>query len=111
MNNLAWHYAMRGDDRAVELARQAHALAPENGSITDTLGWILAEKGSFAEAVPLLREAVQRLPDNAEVRFHLASALIGVGAKDEAKKILEGLLSSGQAFPSRSEAERISSSL
>lgn len=107
MNNLAWHYAERNDVRAVDVARQAHALAPDNGSITDTLGWILARRSRFDEAVPLLREATRMLPGVAEVKFHLASALASKGEAEEARRILSELLNSNEPFPSRSEARQI----
>ena len=111
MNNLAWRYALENNVRAVEIAERAHALAPTNGNITDTLGWILAKRGSYDKAVPLLRDAVQQSPEVAEIRYHLASTLADLGDKDEAKQILEELLSSGQSFPSRSEAQQILDSL
>jgi Tfp pilus assembly protein PilF len=57
LNNLAWLYQTTGNERALETARQAHALAPANGPITDTYGWILLQKGRIAEALPLLRSA------------------------------------------------------
>jgi tetratricopeptide (TPR) repeat protein len=57
LNNLAWLYQTTGNERALETARQAHALAPANGSIDDTYGWILLHKGRLAEALPLLRTA------------------------------------------------------
>jgi Flp pilus assembly protein TadD len=111
MNNLAWQYSLRGDGRAVEVAEQAHALAPSNASITDTLGWILAKEGRIEQALPLLREAVDKLPDNAEVRFHLAYVLAETGERTEAKSVLDELLSSDAVFDSRIDAERLMESL
>ena len=111
MNNLAWRYSLANDTRAVAVAEQAHALAPTVGSITDTLGWILAQQGDYGRAVPLLREAVRQAPDVAEIRYHLASALAGAGEKGEAKAILEEVLSSGTTFPSRPDAVQLLDSL
>jgi putative PEP-CTERM system TPR-repeat lipoprotein len=111
MNNLAWQYALARDERAVGLARKAHELAPADGNITDTLGWILAEQGNVDDALPLLREAVTQAPDNAEIRFHLASVLAKTGNELEASKILDELLRSAVSFPSRAAAEHLSESL
>ncbi|MDH5619219.1 MAG: tetratricopeptide repeat protein [Gammaproteobacteria bacterium] len=111
MNNLAWRYALANDPRAVELAERAHEIMPTNGSITDTLGWILAGQGDFERAVPLLRDAVRQSPGIAEIRFHLASALASSGEISEARSILDELLSSEQSFASRAEAVRLSESL
>ncbi len=81
LNNLAWQYSQRGDDRALALAERAHELAPENGSIMDTLGWILVGEGDLDRAVSLLRQAAEKFPDNEEVRRHL----------DEAERLAETL--------------------
>jgi putative PEP-CTERM system TPR-repeat lipoprotein len=98
LNNLAWHYFVAGRSEALELAELAHEKAPNNGGVTDTLGWILAQQGDFARAVPLLREATQQAPDNAEIRFHLAEALAGSGQTQEAESIIEALDQSGERY-------------
>ena len=75
MNNLAWQYFLRGRSEAAVLAQQAHELTPDNGSITDTLGWILFNAGETERAVALLREAVNQSPGNTAIQSHLDSAL------------------------------------
>jgi putative PEP-CTERM system TPR-repeat lipoprotein len=75
LNNLAWQYSQRGDQRAVKLAEKAHELAPGNPNITDTLGWILAQHGDYERAIPLLRQAAEQLPENEAIRRHLDEAL------------------------------------
>jgi len=57
LNNLAWLYHATGNERALDIARQSHALAPANGRVTDTYGWILLQQGRIAEALPLLKSA------------------------------------------------------
>jgi putative PEP-CTERM system TPR-repeat lipoprotein len=111
LNNLAWHYATQGRPEAVELAEQAHEMEPENGSITDTLGWIVFQSGDVGRALPLLREAASQSRDDAEIQFHLASALAAAGENTEAAAIVQELLESGQSFPSRADAERLAESL
>src|SRR5690606_11053905 len=37
LNNLAWLYDQRGDDRALPHAERAYAAAPDNPAIADTL--------------------------------------------------------------------------
>ena len=111
LNNLAWQYALAGNGEAIRLAEQAHELAPDNGSVTDTLGWILADSGDYDRAIPLLREAVTQAPENAEIRFHLASALADSGQEAEAATMLDELLRSGTQFASRLEAERLAGTL
>jgi tetratricopeptide (TPR) repeat protein len=75
LNNLAFRYSQRGDQRAVQLAERAHELAPADPRIADTLGWILAQNGDYERAIPLLREAAAQLPDNEAIRRHLDEAL------------------------------------
>ena len=111
LNNLAWHYAEEGRPEAIELAEQAHEMEPDNGSITDTLGWIVFKSGDVDKALSLLRLAVEQSADDAEIQFHLASALAAAGENAEAAPIVQELLESGQSFPSRAEAERLAESL
>lgn len=88
LNNLAWLYGELGDERAIQLAREAYRAAPENASIIDTLGWLLVQDGQLEEGIDMLRDAVRRAPTVQEIRFHLATALNESGAVDEANRIL-----------------------
>lgn len=107
LNNLAWHYSERSIEGAVELAQRAHELAPENGSITDTFGWILFKQGDTENALRLLRRAAEQAPRNRDIRFHLATVLADVGQTDEARGILDELLETDASFPSRERAEAL----
>src|SRR5699024_4667415 len=62
LNNLALLYFDQADDRALELAEQAHDAAPDNPAIMDTLGWIRVNAGQVAQGLPLLRQAAQSAP-------------------------------------------------
>ncbi len=111
LNNLAWRYSQSGKEEALDLARRAHELAPDNGSISDTLGWILFERGQTDEALPLLERAAEQSPDDPEIQFHLAVAYAKAGNKVEADAIITGLLETDQPFPSREQAEALAKSL
>jgi len=93
-NNLAWVYAMEGQnlDVALSLATQAKQAAPDAVSINDTLGWIHYKKGNYVLAVSLLTEVVNKIPQNAEYHYHLGMALNGAGQKDRAKEELRKAL-------------------
>lgn len=93
LNNLAWVQAELGDPTAVETARRAHALGPELSQTSDTLGWILAQQGALAEALPFLREAVARRSDSGILRYHLGSTLAELGRTPEAIDQLRRALS------------------
>ncbi len=97
-NNLAWLYQQRQDKRSLNYARQALRLAPQRGDIIDTLGWILLAEGEVDEAVKLLRQAAELLPDNEEIRFHLAEALVQSQQPLAARELLTGLASGNGPF-------------
>jgi len=107
LNNLAWLYVTNGDDRAESLARRAYDIAPDNGSVTDTLGWILIRNGSLEEGVELLRKADELSDGRPTIRYHLAVGLAETGAADEARAVLDEILASGDNFDERSEAEAL----
>ena len=111
LNNLAWHYMLEGRSDAIDLARRAHELAPENGSIADTFGWILLQQGQVDAAVDTLRQASELQPENPEIRYHLGAALAEAGRTDEARRVVEDLLSAQQSFPSRTDAEALLATL
>ena len=111
LNNLAWHYATLGREEAVELARRAHELAPDNGSITDTYGWILFQRGDVEAALPLLEKAAEQSPNNPEIKFHLAAAYARKGNEAKASEVISAALESDEPFPSRADAEELAKSL
>lgn len=89
LNNLAIAYQMQNDPRATEFAERAYGVAPDNGAILDTLGWLLLGRGDTKRAVTLLEQASRLLPEQVEVRFHYAQALLKAGDKATARKELE----------------------
>jgi putative PEP-CTERM system TPR-repeat lipoprotein len=111
LNNLAWALNETGDPGAEAFAERAHDLAPNDPSIDDTLGWILARGGKPAGAVDYLRQAVKLDPRDANVQYHLAYALAKTGQAAEARQILGKILSDGQPFDSRPEARQLLTSV
>lgn len=61
-------------DEALALADKAHSLQPGSASILDTLGWAQHRKGNRAEAIRLLRQAVERAPNDTAIRDHYERA-------------------------------------
>ncbi len=92
LNNLAWLYDRNNDKRAIDLAEKAHTKAVRSPTIKDTLGWILLRRGDAQRGLDLITEAAKVLPNNAEVQYHYAYALISSGQKEAAKAILEQFL-------------------
>ncbi|NHZ42643.1 XrtA/PEP-CTERM system TPR-repeat protein PrsT [Massilia aquatica] len=96
LNDIAWACQQSGDARAQAYAERAHALAPGNPAVLDTLGWIDVERGNFARAVPLLRKANALAPAAGNIHFHLGMALARSGDKRGARRELERLLAKPQ---------------
>lgn len=86
LNALGYYYAQRAErlDDAVALLHRALELRPDEGSIIDSLGWALYQRGDPAAALQQLQVAVRRVPSSGEVRLHLGAALAYRGARSEA---------------------------
>jgi Flp pilus assembly protein TadD len=63
-------------------------------------------RGVYQRALALLREGATRLPDNAELQYHLGMAAVGTGDKDLARKALAFAAGSPAAFKGKDEARR-----
>ena len=93
-NNLAWLYAEHGGnlDVALRLAEEAKEKAPDDPTITDTLGWIYVKKGSYEAAVANLKISVAKNPRDPGGLYHLGTAYYKLGRTADAKKELEAAL-------------------
>jgi cellulose synthase operon protein C len=111
LNNLAWALNQIGDPGAVALAERAYRLAPNLSSVDDTLGWVLARSGKAAGAIDYLRRAAKLDPSDPNVEYHLAYALAKSGHPAEARQILTKILSNGQPFDGRSQAQQLMTSI
>ena len=79
--------ALQGDPaEAKALIQQAYDLSPDDPAVLDSLGWVNFRLGNLDEAERLLRQALERFPDQ-EVAAHLGEVLWANGKQREAKKI------------------------
>jgi len=91
---LAWSYAMkRMYPQALaeydKIAESDKAVAPENQLVADGLGWVYALAGRRVDAQKIAKE-VEDLSSLSYVDFYqLATIYAGLGAKDEAFRLLE----------------------
>lgn len=111
LNNLAWVEGRLKSPQALEHAEKAHALAPDNPAILDTLGVLLLEAGRTEQGVAHLQDAATRAPNSPSIRLNYAKALIAAGRKDAARKELEAVLGAGEGFAGREEAAGLLKSL
>ena len=111
MIRLANLHAQRMGNRsqAMELARKARALAPEDPMIAHTLGRIALysrEPSELQWAQSLLQESARKLPDDPEVSYDLAWSHFSLGHLKETETALKTTLNSQKTFPKAEEARR-----
>jgi len=98
-NNLANVILQEGGnfDVALSLAQTARRGLPDSPDVADTLGWIYYQKGAYKSAISLLQEALRlreknRLPDNADIHYHLGLAYEKTDQAQLARQQLERVL-------------------
>ncbi len=77
---------MKNLSRARKLIERAHAAAPRNPAILDSLGWVYFREGRANEALPYLRAAWADDRDG-DIAAHLGEVLWRLGSQDEAQKV------------------------
>ena len=87
LNFLGYAKLQHGEDldTAEAMIRRASALARDDASITDSLGWALYKRGRVDEAIDVLQKAAMGDPAQAEIQEHLGDALYSAGRKFEAR--------------------------
>lgn len=107
LNNLAW--LNRGDNPklALDYARNALELAPNNPTVMDTLGGLLLESGEIEEGVHYLGKAADSTPNDPSIQFHLAQGLARKGDTEGARGILSKIILEHGAFPERDKAKSL----
>lgn len=85
-NNYAYLLAehLGQPQQAIEPARKAAELQPDDPSILDTLGWIQFRLGNLEEAEQAIRRSLEQNPGSPDVMLHLAEVLIARGELDKA---------------------------
>lgn len=105
LNNLAVALQQANDPTAERVAQKAYELAPKSAAVIDTLGWIKVQRSGAAAGLELLKQASTLAPSNPEIRYHYAYALAKTGKKDEARKLLQALLSEPSGFKDSAAAK------
>lgn len=87
LNYLGYSWADRGEnlEQALEMIEKAVSLRPDDGYITDSLGWVLYRLGHYHDAVPSLEQAVALMPYDPVINDHLGDAYWMVGRRLEAR--------------------------
>ena len=76
LNYLGYTYADLGQnlDEAERLIKEALKYKPNDGYITDSLGWVYYKKGQFDKALKYLKKAVKLVPDDPIMLEHMGDA-------------------------------------
>jgi tetratricopeptide (TPR) repeat protein len=87
LNFLGYAKLERNEDveSAEAMIRKASDLAPDDASITDSLGWAEFKRGKVDDAITTLQRAAEKDPDQAEIQEHLGDALFKSGRRYEAR--------------------------
>jgi len=87
LNYLGYSLVERREklDEALDMIERAVAGEPDNGYITDSLGWVLYRLGRYEDAVEPMERAAQLLPRDPIVNDHLGDVYWAVGRRLEAR--------------------------
>jgi tetratricopeptide (TPR) repeat protein len=88
LNALGFTLANHDKDlsRARKLIERAHAAAPKNTAILDSMGWVLFRQGRAGEALPYLSAAYADDHDG-DIAAHLGEVLWQLGRQGEAQRV------------------------
>jgi tetratricopeptide (TPR) repeat protein len=87
LNYLGYSLADMGNhlDEARQMIQAAAERRPNDGAITDSLGWVLYRQGHHKDAVKALERAVELEPEDSTINGHLGDAYMAAGRKIEAQ--------------------------
>jgi len=88
LNYLGYTYADMGKnlDEAESLIRKALKYKPDDGYITDSLGWVFYKKGNFEKALIFLKKAAKLAPEDPIILEHVGDAYLKINDKENALK-------------------------
>ncbi len=108
-NNLAWILASGKDktdlDRALHLAQLAKDRLPGDPRVADTLGYVYLKKGLYDSAEGQFLLALEKLPGEPSVEYHMAQALAFQNRKKEALGYLKKAVN--KDFSEKDDAQKL----
>jgi tetratricopeptide (TPR) repeat protein len=87
LNYLGYSWADMGHHlaEARQMIERAAERRPNDGAITDSLGWVMYRQGDAKDAVTTLEHAVELEPEDSTINGHLGDAYWAAGRKIEAQ--------------------------
>jgi tetratricopeptide (TPR) repeat protein len=92
--------------QALDLAKTAHDLAPNDPRAEAMLGGLVYDSGDYPWALSLLQESAPRLADQPAVQYDLALAYYAAGRLDQADDAMNEALKAGGALPTLDQAKQ-----
>jgi len=107
LNYLGYSLLDRGKDlkEAEDLIAKAVNLAPNDGYIIDSLGWVYYRTNQMDKAVETLEKAIALKPEDPTINDHLGDAYWRVGRKVEARYQWEAALRTTEGDPPKDKIE------
>ena len=86
LNYLGYTYAELGRnlEEAEQLIQRALEQKPNDGYITDSLGWVYYQKGLFESALKYIEKAVELVPDDPTILEHLGDTYLKISDEKKA---------------------------
>jgi len=86
LNNYAYYLSLRGEklEEALDYARRAVSIQPENPSYLDTAGWVYFKLGNIARAKEFIQRSIDAGAESADVFEHFGDVLEAEGNFAEA---------------------------
>ncbi|NPD65859.1 tetratricopeptide repeat protein [Lichenicola cladoniae] len=87
LNYLGYSLVERHQDlkQARQLIQRALDSKPDDGSIRDSLGWVMLRQDDVPGAVTTLERAAEQIPEDPTVNYHLGAAYWAAGRRVEAE--------------------------
>jgi tetratricopeptide (TPR) repeat protein len=118
LNNVAYILAVNNQDldKALEYARRAHEMQPDEPEYLDTYAIVLYKKGKYAESLQLSQASIQqyearRLSPPVEAYEHLAQAHEQLGELTQARAAYGQALEAGGDNMQKADKERINAAI
>ncbi|HZM86355.1 MAG TPA: tetratricopeptide repeat protein [Blastocatellia bacterium] len=108
MLKLAQLYAgpLRDPAKALEVARTARSVAPDDRNVAQTLGRLAFQSGDYKWSLSLLEEAARSAGDQPQLFYYLAWARYSAGRLADANAAMRQAINSGKPFPETADARR-----
>ena len=86
LNNYSYSLAERNKDlqRALQMAKRAIELKPDNAAYLDTYGWVLFKLGQYPEAIKYIKRSIDLRDNSAVVIEHLGDVYKAMGDLENA---------------------------